>query len=831
MSKKHAHDMRLVPLACASLGGACLGTSVALKPGHVTIMVGASIALLAGLAWLRRPGALVMVLLVVATFSGIAGLAALRISLAVPVELVEAARSRAHVELDGVIEGKASRMSGSNAQQCRVDVRVSHLTARRPLPWSSLTRLNVVGVPCEVKMGQAVHVEGYLGPASPGQIAPKLRPRRMTVSGRGSLSGQIIYQIERSFADQVDDVPDHARGLLPGVVLGDDSEVPEGLESAMKTVSLTHLMAVSGGHLSLITGVCIVLIGRRHSRTTAIAAGTIAGGLVALVGPEPSVIRALGMNIVVLLGVALRRPSNAMTSLSLAIVGVAVVDPWVVSSLGFHLSVAATAGIVLGGRPLADRLSRVLPPIAADLIAIPLTAQVACSPVLMAITQASSAWSVFANAAVAPVIAPLTFLGLCGAVLSPLWESGAHVCVQLSSFLTWWIDVVARTVARWPGSNLPQVMVTVLLIASVFLAWHANIRVMSIVGVISIVIIAMGRTAAEIPHDWVIIQCDVGQGSASLVRLHGKTIMIDVGPDDGASSCLAHAGVERIDLLVLSHEHADHVGGLQAVLDEVDVEEVWRSPARIPRENAGIVDRQLQQVGISWKNVERSPHGEVLDARTGERVAVPPGLAMLWPIEGHTMLSDPNAASIVVHLDTAGGVLVAGDIGENEQRRLRNSLEPTNIVVVPHHGSSDQSESFARALQPSVALISVGENSYGHPSQRARDTYASARILDTQTCGTISITESGAVVSRCRDRHEPKGQDGRETASRTRLGYVGIGTGHSYQRCRGGHWRLGRRTPHRACTASPSGNRSLENRCENIPEWPPRFASWPVVVR
>ena len=219
-------------------------------------------------------------------------------------------------------------------------------------------------------------------------------------------------------------------------------------------------------------------------------------------------------------------------------------------------------------------------------------------------------------------------------------------------------------------------------------------------------------------------------------------------------------GFDRLDVLVLSHSHTDHIGGLPQVLQAVTVDEVWLSPNPDPAENTRWVHEQLRAHGVPWSQVQA---GESLrqDGSTGPDNSSAPGkeevARVLWPRRVNTRAGEANAQSIALHINVAGGVLVLSDLtAESQDRMIRDQSVAADVaevrtVVVAHHGSADQSSRLAERVTAGIALISVGADSYGHPSKRALQLYGDSRAYDTATCGAIALNSQGEVTSRCED--------------------------------------------------------------------------------
>ena len=217
--------------------------------------------------------------------------------------------------------------------------------------------------------------------------------------------------------------PDDQRALVPALVVGDDARMDAGLVDDFRTTGLTHLTAVSGTNLTLLVGFVLVLarwLGVRGRGLRAVALLGI-GGFLLLARAEPSVVRAAAMGTVALVGLGSNGLQRGTRALGVAVVVLLLTDPWLASSVGFALSVLATAGILLLAPPWRDALARWLPRWVAEAIAVPAAAQLACTPVVAAISGQVSLVAVVANLVVAPAVAPATVLGLGAALTGVLW--------------------------------------------------------------------------------------------------------------------------------------------------------------------------------------------------------------------------------------------------------------------------------------------------------------------------------------------------------------------------------------------------------------------------
>lgn len=510
------------------------------------------------------------------------------------------------------------------------------------------------------------------------------------------------------------------QGLVPGLAIGDDSGLPEEHGDRLAAVNLTHLTAVSGSHVSMICGIALTLVGRRRRNLAVLTAGAVLAALITATGAQPSVLRAGVMGAVVLAAVWLRRPSSALPALGVSIIVLLAGEPALGLAYGFVLSVVSTAAIIMWARPAAAAVAPLLGTAAANLLAVPIVAHIACAPVILLLSETASIWSALANALVAPVVPAGTILALGGLICSTIPAVGPALA-WLAARCVSWIDIVAGQLSGWPGSGMDGRAVMAIYLAILILPWAMTRLRGRLVWVAAacLGLIAYRLAPSPVP-EWDIVQCDVGQGAATLFRLEGTTYLVDTGPPDARlSDCLRAAGT-GVDILILTHLHADHAGLVDVALDS-GAREVWSGP--------GTTD-DVRELGVDVPIIEYS---------AGDSLS---GINILWPDRAVDCRDDQceNNQSLVVSVDLGQRLLIAGDLEPEAQRQLARRDVSADIVLVPHHGSPNQDESFAAAVGASTALLSYGENTYGHPAPSTVELYA--------RYGEVLATEQGDIFLR-----------------------------------------------------------------------------------
>jgi competence protein ComEC len=307
--------------------------------------------------------------------------------------------------------------------------------------------------------GQLLRATGKLRPADPGKeeagiLTASSDPGR--APGAPFLQGS-AKELREEFVAAASFLAPDPRGLLPGMVTGDTSALDEGLNTAMKGVGMTHLTAVSGANCSLVLGA--LLLACRSLRLPRLPAAALAGAglclFVVLVGPDASVLRAALMGAVGVVSLAGGRSGRGLSFLCLAVIGLLLMDPGLGSSFGFLLSVLATLGIIVLGRRIIDWTPLFVPRWVAAAVAVPLSAQLLCGPVIVLLQPQFSTYSLLANVIASPLVAPVTLLGTAAVPLLVLAPWPATALIAVAGTFSAGVAATARFTFQLPGSSLP----------------------------------------------------------------------------------------------------------------------------------------------------------------------------------------------------------------------------------------------------------------------------------------------------------------------------------------------------------------------------------------
>jgi competence protein ComEC len=749
-------DLRLVPLAAAGWGAAWVGTESS-SAGIAATAAGVTVAVV--VAGLRRSATLLAVALVTTVIVGAGVINSHRLR-AGPVALL--ADQEAVVSADLEIRTDPHLVAGGMTAGAAVMKAATVHIAGRGHAWLVRAPVLVVvtgpqlGQWLQIPVGTRVAVDGRLEAADQGSdVAAVLRVGRGSplVVERPSAGLRLVERVRAGLRRSVADRRPEPRGLVPALVLGDTSGLDTDLTRDFQATGLTHLTAVSGANLTLLLAFVLTAARWVGVRGWWLRGVGLAGVLVfvALCRTEPSVLRAAAMGLVALAALGSGSRSAGLRNLAVAIMILLLVDPFLGRSIGFALSVLACAGIVWWARSWTVIMNRWLPLIIAESIAVPLAAQLGTSPVLAAVSERVSLAGLAANALAGPFVGPSTVLGFAAAGTSLLSATLAAVFGCGAAWSAQVIIWIATIGSQLPGSewHLPATPAVLIwlgvssLLAGLLMGHVLARPWLSLLlgGVMIICLGAAPRQPGWPPRDWVLVACDVGQGDGLVVRTgRGSAIVVDSGPDPPAMrACLDRLGIRRVPLLIITHFHADHVGGLAAVLQHRRIGQLWLSPLAPPTPLTAMIRSRAAQ--------QRIPLNAPLP---GTRASVgEASLLVLGPVEHVAPEQDEsskqNDGSLVIMVEVAGlRLLLTGDVEPPGQHAILGTGADlrADVLKIPHHGSAQQDPGFFAATHARLAIASAGANNdYGHPAPRTVQLVQSLgmTLLRTDQNGSVAI--------------------------------------------------------------------------------------------
>lgn len=757
-----------------AVGSAAAGLALAPASTEAAVAAGASV-LAAGVAVARARTAVVCVLLVLAG----AGAGELRL------RAIDAPGQR--IGAFEPIDARAVLLERPRAGGPRV--RAAVRLDSGPAHGAKLLAVADGGWPGPDEPGAVVRVRGIAKPPVRGEesrfdwpaylrrqgIAHELHLTDMEPTGgqRGGIAGAVDAARRRAERAIKARLPADRAALMRGMVLGQDEAIDPLTRDDWRDSGLAHLLAVSGQNVMLLCALALPLLalaGIAPRTRIAILLALIAL-YVPLAGAGPSLQRAAVMGAAGLVALSASRPASASYALLLAAAVTLAANPRVAGDAGWQLSFAAVVGI-LAARPLAPR-----GPIAGALW-LTAVASLATTPLLALHFEAVPLVSIPANLAALPAVAPVMWAGMLDAAAGQLAALGApgeavatgaaSVIALVSEPLLAWLALVATRFAELPHAVAPVSLpgpisaiaayaalaalclgaASVLRRAAPFVdEARARARVVprrilaaAALALSAAVVLGAGPIVTPAAPDRLTVSfLDVGQGDATLVQHpDGSAVLFDGGPADArVARLLRQAGVDRLSAVVATHASADHHGGLLEVLERFPVDLLVDG-------GDGTADPDFRRL-LAAARVRGIP---ITPARAGQelraggltiRVLSPPPRPPGPPPE------DPNPRAVVAIVSSgAFDLMLSADAESPTLAGL--DLPDVDAIKVPHHGSADPGlAAVLRRLRPEVAVIEVGENSYGHPHPDTLRTLHDAvpHVRRTDRDGTVRLTVAG----------------------------------------------------------------------------------------
>ena len=561
--------------------------------------------------------------------------------------------------------------------------------------------------------------------------------------------------------------PESAQGLVPGLALGDSSALSPELAQQMKAAGLTHLIAVSGTNVTLLMVVVLAVLRRfRVNRNWQYLVTVFALlAFVVLVRPQPSVLRATVMGLVALAATYSKSNRSPIPAISVAVIALVAMDPWLAVSYGFALSVAATTGLILWVNRIQGFLDRTIPkrvPLwIIQTFTVTIAAQFSVFPILVALGSPISLSSIPANMLAVPLAGPAMVLGLLAALVTPFSQIIGTLIAWVAGIFAQLIALIAQGCAAidwltipWPTGKL-GIALAVFAVSSgvqVGLAWRriSASQQSQLASIVLAALVLLWQTPTwslkQWPApNWVMVSCDVGQGDATVIRVgRNEAVLVDVGGDPKAiDRCLNDLHIKRIPVLLLTHFHADHVGGLEGAIEGREIGQIRVSPLNDPPATTQFVQDVLSNMKMQSTVMTYPEHFYVNGI----------SFTCIWPSElimGQG--SDANNSSVALAVKTNGvSILLTGDIEPPAQDKIARDLPAIDfdVIKVAHHGSHYQSADFASWANAEVAVISVGkDNDYGHPNAETISLYEliGSQVFRTDLEGDIAITVQDSQI-------------------------------------------------------------------------------------
>ena len=583
-------------------------------------------------------------------------------------------------------------------------------------------------------------------------------------AGDGDALRWLPQRAGKAFREKVAAIWDDARvsGFLTAELTGDKSAMDDGDYLAMQETGLAHLFAVSGLHCAFLVTLLALLISRRQRLLCAVTIPLLLFYMV-MVGMSPSVVRACIMQIFLLIAPLFRRGSDPLTSLAAALLVILLCNPFAAASVSLQLSFSATLGMVL----LSPRLYKLLTGwykgkcrllrtalcfVAANLSAT-LSAVVFTAPL--------TAWYFRIFVLVAPLSSLLAvpaagwsfMAAFVTALLGFVWLPLASLLGWISWVLVRYILWIANGMMSWRYHAVyftnPYLIYWLLFLYAAFIGCAATPdgkRKYLLASALSVLTLTAAIWVNRQDYQYGVLTAltlDVGQGESVILTSGGETALVDCGssnsykdPGGLAADTLHSMGVRELSAVVVTHYHADHTNGLYEVLRRIPVQTIYLPDIE---DEYGVRERLVslaEEKGAQVTYVTK----ETADT-LGDTV-----LTIYPPVQSGGDLNELGLTALA----SAGDfdLLITGDMSGSTEKKLVETyaLPDIEVLVVSHHGSRYSSNiRFLKAVMPEAAVISVGDNNYGHPSEETlqRLLAVGADIWRTDQQGTIRITVNG----------------------------------------------------------------------------------------
>ncbi len=592
----------------------------------------------------------------------------------------------------------------------------------------------------------------------------KTMPDDITAAGQSNLNPFIAFSLYlRNNIIRIFDssLPYEEAGLLKGVVIGERSGLSERIEQNFNTSGLTHLLCVSGANIAYIAGACIFLFSALKLKTQYSNLVTIFILILFtyITGCSPSVVRAAIMGIMLLLAGIFERKSDVLTSISAACLLILLYNPLAIYDIGFQLSFAGTIGIVLFYKSLTHYL-RFLPKLVNEVLSVSLAAQLTVDPLIALYFNKISIIALISNLIAVPITGAVTILGFIMSITGQFALILAKLTGGLTyfflAFMLWVSDITSKVPFATIQVITPSLLFLVLYYAFLyFLLWyipqkHPSPSFYKVLYTSLIICIASWFIMASWPQPLQVSFVDVGQGDCNFIKTpHGKACLIDGGgtypgsltsfdPSSTVIPFILDSGISSIDLAILSHAHGDHIQGLIKVVESLNVKKLVIGPQFELNADLSNLLSLCKKKKVQVVQVTR---GDTFNLDGIEFRVIHPSVQNNF-IE-NSSLNNNSLVLMLTYENTR--VLFTGDIENQAEQEIMdlNTVISADILKVGHHGSpGSTSQSFLEKVSPSVCIISVGKNNFGHPSKIVIDKIHSikSKLFRTDQNGGVNLT-------------------------------------------------------------------------------------------
>ncbi|MDE6108281.1 MAG: DNA internalization-related competence protein ComEC/Rec2 [Oscillospiraceae bacterium] len=548
-------------------------------------------------------------------------------------------------------------------------------------------------------------------------------------------------------------------GFFTALLMGDKSFLPDGLYAALRRSGAAHIVAVSGLHISFLSGLFSALF-RRKNRFTALLHILVLFFFVAMTGNSYSSLRAAFMASAVLLAPLAGREDDRLTTLFAALFVLLVLCPYSASSIGLQLSFAALLGIILITDEINGRLQAILPnwthPLGVvsrkalrflfSTLSVTLGATLFTLPLVAIHYRSVSLVAPLTNLVILWAVSLAFVFGLLGALSGTILPFAGWALARLAAWPARWVIWVARGISHWPFASLSllsgYLILWFIVAYGTFALWllsggRVRFWIPGITLTLTLCAALLVQAYPTLTSRLTVTVLDVGQGSATLLYSKGHAVLVDCGGNkdnagDIAADQIQSLGLSNLDALILTHYDSDHSNGVSELMERLTVSRVI-----LPNVDINSVSRQNILALCQAHSCDVSMlYTEDFSTTMGDTE-----LNIYIPMGSTTS----NTVGLSV-LCSAGSfdLLITGDMDAVTERRLMKykALPDIELLLVGHHGSKNATSwELLESTRPEMAVISVGYNPYGHPSNQtmARLAAAGCEIYRTDWMGNVTF--------------------------------------------------------------------------------------------
>lgn len=582
-------------------------------------------------------------------------------------------------------------------------------------------------------------------------------------------TSNLIYIFQNLIRDKLIGLfPKDYAGILSGMLIGETNDISEETKENFKYSGITHLLAVSGSNVSLVISISVFvfskIVGKKYSSYCSIFFTIF---FIILSGSSPSVLRAGIMGILKILADILIRDSNSINNVFTSALIILLINPLSISNVGFILSFAGTIGIILLSDDIKDIiLIKIKNEFLAETLSITISAQIVLLPIMAYFFNNISIVSLFTNIMVVPIAGALTILGLVIFVISILSHPIAVLLSYIITLIISYVVSMAKFFSSLKFLNFlvitPNILEMILyyLILYIVIALikgkvsyknydfeedikSAKFALIKYVAISIVAILVVINVHSSFPRKYIELNAiDVGQGDSFLIQdARNHNILIDGGGsergnfDVGSNTLVPYLldkRVNKIDLVFISHPHADHIDGIFTVIEKLKVKQVVIGPYPENDEKIKELINICQKRKTKIRMVSRGDTILLNDLR----------FEILYPDMNVKGESNINNLSLVIKAFYGDrSILFTGDIEKEVEEKLDKSIKADILKVSHHGGNTSSTPDFLDKVSPKIALIGVVENNtYGHPSKSVIDRLSKyATIYLTKDDGEITL--------------------------------------------------------------------------------------------